>query len=243
MHFSQTFGTCSFKPNLSSSCNTIPLELYSLNLYWDSEVGIGELVDTGAIDSKKSRETVVQFSEAQNNHRRVGRLWCNLASTNQLEESGDWGALYRAQNNQRRVGRLWCNSASTNQLEESGDWRAHYRAQNIWRKVTRLWCNSASTNQLEESGDWCAHYPARKTFEGESKDFGAILRAQTNRRVGRLMCHPWARNIWKQVTGLWCNSASTNQLEESGDWCATTEHETSESKSTGLWCNSASTNQ
>ena len=90
----------------------------------------------------------------------------------------------------------------------------HYRAQNIWRKVTRLWCNSASTNQLEESGDWCAT-TEHETFESKSQDFGAICEHKPIRRVGRLMCHHWARNIGSKSIGLWCKSASTDQLQES----------------------------
>ena len=71
--------------------------------------------------------------EHKNIWRRVKRLWCNSASTNQLEESGDWRAHYWAQEHLkesqetlvqfcehkpiRRIGRLWCNLASTEQLE------------------------------------------------------------------------------------------------------------------------------
>ena len=79
--------------------------------------------------------------EHKNIWRRVKRLWCNSASTNKLEESGDWRAHYWAKEHLkesqetlvqfcehkpiRRIGRLWCNLASTAQLKENWKTKVH----------------------------------------------------------------------------------------------------------------------
>ena len=110
-----------------------------------------------------------------------------------------------------------------------------------------------STKHLKESHrtlvQFCKHKPIKRVGRLRCHYWAQNIQKQVNRtlvqfcehkpigRVGRLMCHYRAQNIWRKVAGLWCNSASTNQLEESGDWRATIKHRTFEGKSQDLGAN------